>query len=587
MWLAIFASLSMSFIVSPELIVPNHTKYFEQLQNCISEIQQIYTTEKYTIYINYNDMFSDLNLKQTPIIIKNRYENLKYFRKFKANFYVIIPSMDLHKTFFYLTRSISWNPRAKFVFVFDSFNNADELFIIAQKYYVFNIVVLLPKDDYIEIISYFLDETSPVLLNKCIDGRLYNLTNLFPDKLPTTWKNSTVRTLLFPYPPFVFDKNGLIFGMEIDALKLVQSVLKFNIEYVKKPFQNWGRKLKNGSYEGAYSYFRNYEVDLGLGMFYANQSEYWDFDETYPYMEDNVKWTVPMAKLKQRWIRVLGIFTIEVWSLVLILFLWISCLLFVMSTRVNEINAYRRFKDCLTKCYQCFLGQSTELPKTGVFRIVIGFWVCFGLLITAAFQGRLISVLNINIRNPQITSVDELIASKIKFGFYSDTAHFFSEPDNKNDWYIYNNYQECPVNSQCLNRSAFKADFATFKPKKFIEYMISTSYLDEHGNSLVHMLDGTVFNLFITMIFVRGFPMYDKINLLLSWLRSGGFIDYFYKEAAFLANKAIQAANRTSFAFQIITLEEILWIFWFLLLGLSLAGVVFVVEVCVNKWKQK
>ncbi|KAF5296411.1 hypothetical protein FQR65_LT01398 [Abscondita terminalis] len=448
--------------------------------------------------------------------------------------------------------------------------------------------MLIPTDAGVKIISYFPYESSSpvVIVDEYVDDGLNSSINLFGDKLPKTWANTTVRTIAFTYPPYVFNHLEFTYGMEIEILNLVQSVEKFNIVYVKKQYVNWGRKLKNGSYEGAYKDFRNYQIDLGIGMFFANSNDNWDFDETYPYMEDNAKWTVPMAKLQERWQRVLGIFTIEIWLLIFAFFVWISGLSLLMGVTVNE-RRYRRFWDCATRCYRCFLGQSVNLPEAGILRLALGFWVFFALLMTATFQGRLISVLNTNIREPQITNIEELIASKIKFGFYPDAAYLFLRPDNKIEWYIYNNYEECSVDSHCLNRVAFGGDFATFKTKKFIEYKISTSYLDEYGNSLIYVLDSTVFDVLVTMLFARGFPMYERVNLLLMRLKSAGFVEHTYKKAAFYAEKAMQSAKKTALVFQVLTMDEVFWLFWVLLIGLSFSVVVFVGEVCVEKWNYR
>ncbi|KAF5291709.1 hypothetical protein FQR65_LT11402 [Abscondita terminalis] len=500
------------------------------LESCVNGILNDYINKDFLIYINLNEEYGDLRL-DIPVIFQNELQDLKYFRMFKATFYVLVISEEnLHDVFVFLTYSLSWNPRGKFLVVLDK--PFDNIFLIFRKYYVFNILLLIPYDNSVEIVTYFpYKSIQSTTIDICSDGRLMRKnTNLFPDKLPVTWQNISVRTINFVYPPYVIKtKTKEFVGMEVEILSLLQQLMGFNLVYQNKSFQTWGKRLTNGSYVGAYYYLRNYEVDLAYGFFYANRNEHWDFDQTYPYMEDNGKWVVPMAKIEKNWKGVVKIFKVYVWMFIFVTFL--CCTFFLVwgtskGTLLNRITYY------FMVSYKCFLGQSVNLPIKNFLRIILGLWVIVGLIFTSAFQGKLISVLNINSREKQISNVEELMTSKIKFGAFVDSKYIFINSNSKYDQYIYDNYEDCPLSNICINRTAFQGDFATFKPKKLVEFMISNTFLDDDGNSLIYMFESNIYNVLVTLAFTKGYPLFDKINRALSDLRSTGFIDLQYRTSS-------------------------------------------------------
>ncbi|KAK4879851.1 hypothetical protein RN001_007997 [Aquatica leii] len=574
----------ITFVLTNINLTPNID--VNNLESCINEIQTNFTSNDFLIYINLNEKFRDLKLHQ-PVILQNKLTDLKYFQTFKATFYVLILTEDnFEDVFTFLIISYSWNPRAKFLVILEKpFEN---LFVIAQKYYVFNIIMLIPNDDCIQLITYYTFKSAATAeINTCINGRLQNTASLFPNKLPVDFQNTSVRTIYMTYPPYVIKNNNLMYGMEVNVLKMMQQVLNINIIYENKPFQNWGRRLKNGSYEGAYSYLRNYQADLAIGLFYANRNEYRDFDQTYPYMEDNAKWVVPIAKREEIWRVVINTYKVYVWIFFIISFFIVLFSLHSIALTSSKSSLYKKKMHCLIVCYKCFLGQSIDLPTPSSLRLTLGIWMYAGIIFTSVFQGKLFSNLNTKVMKKQISDVQELIDSKIQFGFYNDSRYLFINSNNKLDEYIYNNYVTCPIDFHCLNRTAFQGDFATFKPKKFIEYMISSRYLDKRGNSLLYMFNTNIYNVLVTLAFAKGFPLFNKVNTLLFHMRSAGFIDLYYKQASFYAQKAIREAQNKRFSSQALAMHHVFWIFWILLFGLGFALLVLVGEMLFYKWTIK
>ncbi|KAK5641580.1 hypothetical protein RI129_010127 [Pyrocoelia pectoralis] len=540
------------------------------LEKCTDEIQRRYTNSEDNIFfINFSDKYRDFRF-ETPIIIQNELREVKYFQRMHVNFYIIvIPKGYFEQVFSFLVLSKSWNPRAKFLLLFHEEVLKDFL-VILRKYFVYNVIFLVEKSDgHVDIMTYYpfkIPSNEFEIVGVCHNGRLRDDQELFPNKLPRDWTNFTVRVILFPYPPFVFVTNDQKRGIEVDLFKMVEYQLGFKVEYLDKPFANWGRKLRNGSYEGAYGYLRRYEVEAAIGLFYANVSAHWDFDQSYPYLEDVTKWVVPAAKRQAQWIGVTKIFRIYIWSCTLISFLLVSLVLRVFGFHLHDMKR-----------------QSSELPRHGILRVLMGLWIYFGLMMTAIFQGRLASVLNFAPLEKQIATTSDLQESKLAFGYYKDSAFLYSDKKEK-DKFLYYNYVDCPIDLSCLNRTAFKRDFATFKPKKLMEYLISTIYLGKDGRPLVYLFKDNVYKFLITMAFSKGFPILPEVNKVLLHLRIHGFIDFHYKKASYHAERAIRWAQREELSAQVLDMSDIFWAFCLLFFGLAIATFIFVVELFVFKY---
>ncbi|XP_031353684.1 uncharacterized protein LOC116178355 [Photinus pyralis] len=575
----IYESAALNFI-------PQTTENVTNLQRCTTEIQRRYgKSDENVVYISFNDRYRNLQL-QGPVIIQNGLLDLVYFQWIRAQFYVIeIPRGDFERVFNFLVLTKSWNPRAKFV-VFIQDDVLEHLVAILRKYFVYNIVFVLERSEgEIVIMTYhpFNDNNETQILAECRNGHFGDDRDLFPDKLPKTWENFPVRLILFAYPPFVIVEKGQNYGMEVEIFKMVKSHLRLRVEYVDKPIANWGRKLSNGSYEGAYGYLRRYEVEGALGLFYANASVNWDFDQSYPYMEDDSKWVVPAAKRQARWIGVTKIFQPDIWAVTLTCLLLVTLVLCLYGYHFPSMGRHQSFWYSMIASYKTFLGQSTVLPRTGCIRVLLGLWIFFGLVMTSAFQGRLISVLNFSRFEKQIANIDDLRESKIAFGYYKDAAYLYSNPKEK-DKFLYHNFVDCPIDLRCLNRTAFKGDFATFKPKKFIEYLISTIYLGKDGRPLVYAFKDNIYKFLITVAFAKGFPILPEVNKVLLHLRVHGFIDFYYKKANYLAKKAIKSAVNEELFAQVLEMNDVFWVFCLLIFGLAISTYVLLVEVLIFKY---
>lgn len=310
----------------------------------------------------------------------------------------------------------------------------------------------------------------------------------------------------------------------------MQKIMGFKIKILNKSISKWGHKLLNGSYNGGSNIIYNYEADIGIGAFYLNFTEIWDLDASFPYIEDSMTWIVPAAKFLARWKSLLLFFSTTVWLTSIICILIVSSTLYLIAKYLAyESKSYQEiFYDFLVT-FQLLMGQvAASLPERLAFRMIIGSWLIFSFVMRSSFQGNTTLGLNFDAHEKQISTAEEIIASGLKFGFYEENRYLFSNPDNT-DTYLYKNYIPCSRGSECTNRTAFRGDFATLKTKRFLQYMTSRYYINSKGHPLVYIFNNQVRALYISMVFVKGFPLMEDFNKLLINMQCHGFIDHYYE----------------------------------------------------------
>lgn len=100
--------------------------------------------------------------------------------------------------------------------------------------------------------------------------------------------------------------------------------MQFRIEYVDIHQGTWGYRGDDGTWSHSYGALQRREVDLGIGGYFGAADPYWDFDMTYPYMEDKIKWLVPTAQKLDDVHSLRRVFEKTVWMLLLISFIYFS-----------------------------------------------------------------------------------------------------------------------------------------------------------------------------------------------------------------------------------------------------------------------
>lgn len=142
----------------------------------------------------------------------------------------------------------------------------------------------------------------------------------------------------------------------------------------------------------------------------------------------------------------------------------------------------------------------------------------------------------------------------------------------------------CCAGLDCLDRIAYKRDFATIKSRRNVAYLALEYYTTDDGKSLIYISNDHVSELLISMVFSKGFPLYEHVTDMLLQLKSTGFVYSNYNRFRNIlkAKKTVPKLDSMS-----LNLDEVKGPFGLLVIGLGIAFFVFLMELVlffIHKW---
>lgn len=539
------------------------------LKNCLESL--FFRNER--IYVVNLDLAFE-----KPIIRLDLEENFVWF-KFERNDVVVINAeRDLETIFEKLSQIVTFTPRSKTILIVDTIKAS--IFATISKFYISRVLVVEKTSKTVQNIYSYQPYKSenvnkPSLnffkWNFCVSGIL-NKTKTFVTFLPLKWRNTIVQILNNFIPPYaVCPSCSTNRGIEIDTFSLISRHFQFKTNYTRTAFDYWGSKT-NGSYSHILGSLQNREGEMALGVFHSKFDEHYDFDISYTFMEDGIRWLVPKAKLLPYWKRLALIFTKEVYLGILGSFLG----MLLLCRFLYKIN----FPDSGILLYQILLECSLKVP--GNHRTAILIWICCGLIISTVFKSKLIETMSKSSYEKQINTLSDIVNSKLHILIDHDIAKFFSR-SNPVENHIKNSYEYCPNPRDCINRTAFVQNCVTVDFQRSNEFFLP-NFLNSEGDVLVYLFENVIFPVHIQMFFVKGYPVFEQIDEFLMRLRAFGFIEHFYDGAGYNARRAL--SRKRHFRAEILNLEHVEIAFFMWGVGMVIASVVFGIECILNSKKQ-
>ncbi|PSN48952.1 Ionotropic receptor 572 [Blattella germanica] len=452
-----------------------------------------------------------------------------------------------------------WNPRAKFiVLVSTSINTTvnrstvDNVFIsdimtqlfsqnVVNAILVVPIVSSDPEKVYnlrdIEIHSWFPftedhcrgSVKSTVILNtwdKTVQKFNKN-TNLFPDKL-LDLHGCVVKASTFPYSPHVFSNNAgnesgvtdYKDGLEIRIFHLLSEAMNFKVHYLPAPktvlpWYDVRDHVKNGFSDLCFAGFIHVQEHLGI------------YDSTTSHTTDTLKFFRPLPQETPHWKSLIIIFPSLLWLYILIAYFIGSFIFWVLANiqkSIKEHFTYTNWMLCFMQTFSVILGEAVAVrPATWYLRVLFLFWVFYCLVINTAFQSALIDVLT----NPRleaiVTSLDELLKSKLKFGFLIGTDYFYKMNDDPVSKYLVKHQVNCEVFDKCVRRMISKKDLVLCGGELNMVYLSKTSY-SKLGEPQFHPFQETVITSHLTFVLRLGSIFLERFDKLLFRMIEGGFV---------------------------------------------------------------
>lgn len=471
----------------------------------------------------------------------------------------------------YFAKQLFWEPTSKFIVI--SEEEPGEIFKIVSKYYIYNIMVLFQTKFYTNFP--FENENS-----RNFEINFRRIFKPFPKKHPTTWKNTTMKVLLKITSPYVMCTDCALKGLEINLLETIQSVLKFQIKYINKHFDDYGTKYPNGTYTKMYGMLQNEETDLALGLFSANLTLKEDFQMSFSIIQDDLVWVVPKARNKNHWSKFASIFTPEIWICIYLTIILSSGIFFILGKFNFESRYFKKPLNCFLNFILMLLGSCClKLPESKIGRTVFMSFSLFSFVLVTSFQANLISFLTLPKPEKQIGSIGDIIQANLKIGLHEKVADSFRNSNYESEKYIYKKYVFCKDDNYCLRKVAFDRDYAVVKPRRFIKFAIPYQFVTEDGKTLIYTFRSNLYSQILVWYFPKGYPIVPQIDELLLKIKSGGFLVFWDRWISYVTERKLSVYK--TFVEENMTMKEMNMFFILFVGGMVVAIVVFLCELII------
>lgn len=347
--------------------------------------------------------------------------------------------------------------------------------------------------------------------------------------------------------------------------------------FINHSYGHWGFQYPDGNYTFMYKLLYEKKADVMFGFLYGNSTYSKDFDSSHCHLLDPSVWWVPIALPVPQWKNIILIFDKTIWFSIIIIIPVISfCSWFIERARgVRKSNLIT----CILKSLNVLLQGSVEQPLSFKNRFLFIIWVMASLLLFTAYQCQLVSILSKPAYDDQIRNLEQLVSSDLKIGFYPTVAEGFNESHNEIHKKILKSYISCSLTNECINRTAYKRDFATFKNQRSGLYLIPKYFSFSNGRPMLFKFEEFGILSIIRFMTIKNWPLLDRFNIILMRLQTNGLITKWDRDIKHLDYyKFSQGQNLVT-----LNMNHLLSAFYVLFFGLAVACLVFFTELlCTN-----
>ncbi|GJQ72046.1 hypothetical protein Trydic_g3147 [Trypoxylus dichotomus] len=366
-------------------------------------------------------------------------------------------------------------------------------------------------------------EINPQVIGECRNGVLGNATTLYVNKFPLTWSRSVVTVEFLPLEPYIMFIDSQLTGVEIELAKLIAEKMNFKIEFKASPIFSWGYKLANGTYTDMLGKLQRSECDFVLGSFRTDSTFAMDFEMSFNFMDDYMVWVVPRATLLEPWAKLIRIFDFPSWMMIFVMLIVMTFSFHLISYRTTD---HRGYWHSFEASYAILIA--TPLPKLPHYfrvRLIFLCWCIFCLILKADFDASFISTLLTDSYEKQIRTQTEMVDAHLRLGFLGALVLIFDDSNNRNDRYISEHFESCPIGPQCLEEVIYSRDFATIKPKKVVQHYENSHYSSPQ-ESPIYVVQDEIAKYIATIYFKKGHPMFLLFDKYLMDVVTSGFIGH-------------------------------------------------------------
>lgn len=151
-----------------------------------------------------------------------------------------------------------------------------------------------------------------------------------------------------------------------------------------------------------------------------------------------------------------------------------------------------------------------------------------------------------------------------------------SSDKNSIENYVYEKAYFCGFDMVCLSKTA-KREIVLLTFSKVSKYVITARvFVDEEGEQLLHLMNKEMLTHYMSVVFLKGHPLFEEFNRHLMMLKETGFVEYFYSELEYLNTKS---NARFQYRKKNLGFAQILALMQFFVVANCVSFLVFLIEV--------
>jgi hypothetical protein len=580
------------------------TKEQHHLVSCVTEIvcQHFIPNQPVVVSSTGNEddllnfLLKNIQLSHWPLQVSYPGSSLaenpgQYYDKI-GNYVILIRNKnDIEEQAGHLIHGARWNNHARLLTVvtLHEDNPQEQALSVMQELWenmkVLNMVVLVQSEGEFHLYTWFpyqsntqcLDITDTVLLNKWISqngGEFSKHETLFPYKIPNNFKGCLIK-LVVPYHGtfeveyFYEFLNGLNFTVKIDEKEWE---INPNIEEaITKAIED--------------VLFGMAEIAFGGIPLLKEASDV--ADPSLSYYQTQYMWYVPCAKPLPRLEAISHIFSVTVWVTLIAFMFLTAAIMWCLAHMTLESHTYKTASSVFYNIWAVVMGVSvTRMPRTLHLRVVIFPWICYCFAISTIFQIFFTSYLVDPGLEKQITSLQEVLDSKIEFGFRPEMTIYYEQSPYEIHKELLKHHTYCRQTHLCINKVIETGSFATI-----VESWAADKHLQSVNDSdrelVCRMNENDSFPIRIVSYFSKSSFLLDTFNKRLASITESGLNIRADKERKIRSTFNKLDINDTGGGYFVFTITHLLIAFYTLLIGYILSSNVLICEILYVKFARK
>lgn len=320
------------------------------------------------------------------------------------------------------------------VLVNGTFKELQEIVQSFWKFWIYNInVVVQQKNGKNYLLTFFPytdkscgGDTNLQVINQFDTKTLkWNSENFYPEKFET-FSNCKVKIgALKSFAPSAivekFESETKFSGFEVDIFEAISKIYNYSCNF--KDFANGGVVSRNSSnntdlLQSVY----NGKTDVAIGGFSLQLARTLYLSETRSFLSVPIIIVVPPPAQISPFRKLYLPFTITVWALFLSIFVGSWLVLMILSLKFK--NAYKILvgdnvsTPFLNMLDTFFNGCQYVLPTETFARFVVMNFIIFCLVTRSLYQAQLFNIMQVDMRENMLNTIDEMMEKKITFYAY-------------------------------------------------------------------------------------------------------------------------------------------------------------------------